>query len=163
LFKNFLVVCTGNICRSPMMEGFLRQRLGHLPDLRIESGGTAAVVNNPAEPFALQVMEQRGIDISSHRARQVDADILYRADLIFVMDRTHLRWIDARVPAARGRVFLAGHWRKGAEVEDPFMTARENFETAAAQLEGFVDDWLTRLGLSSAPAGEQVSPAGNKG
>ena len=160
MFKNFLVVCTGNICRSPMMEGFLRHRLAHLPELRIESAGIAALVDRPAEPFALQAMADRGIDISPHRARQVDAETLYRADLIFVMDRTHLRWIDARVPAARGRVFLAGHWQKGAEVDDPFMAPRENFETAAVQLEAHVDAWIGRLGLLGSAAGGRVSPAG---
>lgn len=148
MFKNVLVVCTGNICRSPMMEGQLKARLAGSAGMQVASAGISALVDYEADPLAIQVMAERGIDISGHRARQLDEATLYNADLVFVMERNHLNWIDANFPAARGRVYLAGHWRKAKEVPDPFMSPKPAFEKAYDQLSGCVDDWLNKLRLA---------------
>lgn len=131
------------------MEGLFRAGFGGRPDMLVASAGTAALTDYPADPFAVQVMAQKGIDISTHRARQVDEAMLYNADLVVVMERNHLDWIEANFPAARGRVFLAGHWGKSRikEVPDPFRAPLSAFEEVHDQLAVCVGQWLSKLRL----------------
>jgi len=85
-----LLVCTANICRSPMAEALLRARLGEAAaDWRIESAGTWALEGEGAAPRAIKVLKARGIDLSQHRSRVVDASLLNRARLVLVMEKGH--------------------------------------------------------------------------
>jgi protein-tyrosine-phosphatase len=95
---DILVVCTGNICRSPMAEGLLRQMLSRKQktNVHIHSAGTHGLDDQPAAPFAVQAAAEMGIDISGHRARSLDRDMVAKADLILVMEPFH-REIVARV------------------------------------------------------------------
>ena len=90
-----LVVCTGNICRSPMAEGMLRDAM---PDplagaVHVSSAGTHALHGNRASTLAVQVMQMYGIDISGHRARRLNKSMLKDADLVLVMERHHSGYI----------------------------------------------------------------------
>ena len=92
---NILVVCTGNICRSPMVEGILK---GRLPEqlagrVAISSAGTHALHGNRAQPYAIEVMQGFGVDISGHRARLLSRTLVASADLILVMERFHLKFV----------------------------------------------------------------------
>ena len=82
--KNILVMCTGNICRSPTAEYLLRKELG--PDYNVQSAGLGALVEHPAEETAMKVAAKNGIDMSPHKARQVTMDMLKWADLVLVME-----------------------------------------------------------------------------
>jgi protein-tyrosine phosphatase len=76
MLNRILVVCIGNICRSPMAESLLAQRLsGRSPDIWVGSAGLAALVGRPADPIAQTLMQERGLAISDHRARQITHDI----------------------------------------------------------------------------------------
>jgi len=79
-----LMVCTGNICRSPMAAGLLRHMLPTDLENRIQviSAGTHAMHGHQAAPFAVQAMARQGIDISGHRARMIDRTLVRRASLI---------------------------------------------------------------------------------
>jgi protein-tyrosine phosphatase len=83
-----IMVCTGNICRSPMAEGLVRFLLPPTLRERVEVGsaGVAALHGNPAQPFAVEVMARKGIDIRSHRARQMTGDLARRSDLVLTME-----------------------------------------------------------------------------
>ena len=87
-----LFVCTGNICRSPMAEGIARSRIVALDPagkagLRVASAGIAALSGDPATFEGTLAMRRRGIDISAHRARQLDSAILQESDLVLTMER----------------------------------------------------------------------------
>ena len=87
------MVCTGNICRSPMAEVMLqaevaRRRCG---DIEVASAGTWAGFGNQAQPEAREVMHQRGIDLEAHRSRPVDPQELAEADLVIAMTSVHAR------------------------------------------------------------------------
>lgn len=144
MFNRFLVVCTGNICRSPMGEYVLRDRLADRPNITVGSAGIGALVGHPADPTAVEIMAEHGIDASAHRARQVDAQMLADTDLVLAMDNTHVRWLHANFPMSRGRVHLIGRWRD-REVADPYRLPRAAFEQAWADTVATIEDWLPRL------------------
>lgn len=130
-----------------MAEGLLRHRLASQQDVIVASAGVGALVAHPADPIAVEIMRQRGVDISAHRGRQISESMLRAHGLVLAMERAQAQWISSRFPMARGRVFLLGHWRDGKEVTDPYGCEQHVFEDVMAQLELYVDDWLERIAI----------------
>jgi protein-tyrosine phosphatase len=109
MFDRVLTVCVGNICRSPMAEALLRARLhARNPDAVVESAGIAALVGKPADPIAVALMSERGLDLSAHRARQLTPELARRFELVLVMEAGHQREVEAAVPALRGASTASG-------------------------------------------------------
>jgi protein-tyrosine phosphatase len=104
---SILVVCTGNICRSPMAEGFLRRSLasrGATP-IDLTSAGTHGWDGSGATPESVEAAAERGADISAHQARRLDTDLLESADLVLAMSAEHRDAATALAPAAAPRAF----------------------------------------------------------
>lgn len=144
MFERVLIVCTGNICRSPLAEGLLRRELAGRP-IEVSSAGTSALVGWPADPMSVAVAAEHGLDISAHRARQASAALLGAHDLILTLDATHSRWLQQRHPQLRGRVHKLLKWQDDADVEDPFQRPRAAFDKAWSDCEQGVADWVQRL------------------
>lgn len=144
MFSSVCVVCTGNICRSPMGEALLRERAPQ-GVTRVFSAGISALVDYPAEPEAVALLAEHGIDLSAHRAQQVTEETVGAADLLLAMDDSHLRWLHRRYPQARGRAYKWLHWNGGGEVLDPYGMPRAAFEQALHQIETGLSGWLERL------------------
>lgn len=145
MFRSVLTVCIGNICRSPIAEGLLRAQCraaGH--DVRVESAGIQALTGFPADPLAVELLRERGIDISGHVARQLTFEILREFDLVLVMESYHQQRIEQLAPLARGRVFTLGHWGR-FEIADPYMRPREAFEEALRLIDQGVASWVRYL------------------
>jgi protein-tyrosine phosphatase len=106
-----LVVCTANICRSPMAEGFLAAMD---PELEVRSAGFLQA-GHPAAPDAVRVMVEHGVDIADHRSSVVGGDDLVWADLVLTMERRHARDLVVLAPAARGRIFTLGSFVQRAQ------------------------------------------------
>lgn len=129
-----LLVCLGNICRSPMAEGILRHmvRAGGL-DWTIDSAGTSGHHAGEApDRRAQQAMAQRGMDISDLRARQVRRADFGAFDLVLAMDRSNLEDLRSLAPdperAAKVKLimdFLPGNPQR--EVPDPWYGGPEGF------------------------------------
>jgi protein-tyrosine phosphatase len=149
LFTRILMVCVGNICRSPMAEALLRQRLAARGvQATVESAGIAALVGHPADPMAQELMRERGLDITGHRARQLTLPLLKAFEVALVMEAGQQREVESMLPAARGRVHPLGRWG-GFDVPDPYRRDRAAFERALALIERGVGDfertfWGTR-------------------
>jgi protein-tyrosine phosphatase len=102
-----LVVCSGNICRSPIAEGLLRRALERRVGddaPRVSSAGSIAADGGPATPSAVEAARELGIDIAGHRARRLSAS-LADADLIVCMAAEHRDAIAALAPSAADRTF----------------------------------------------------------
>lgn len=142
LVNNILVVCTGNICRSPLAEALLRR---DLPDKRVASAGIGALQGHPVDGTAKILAEEEGLEVSSHCARQIDSTMIRAHELILVMEAGQAAWIARRFPHAQGRVFLLGHWADKAEVPDPYRRSTEVFRAAFKLIERFSEQWRMRL------------------
>ncbi len=113
MIERVLVICIGNICRSPIAEGLLARAW---PDKTIVSAGVGALVGHPAAPISVQLMFEQGIDISAHRAQSVTSVLVRAADLILTMDLAQKRHIEQTYPTARGKVFRLCEF----DIPDPY-------------------------------------------
>ena len=143
-FKRILVVCVGNICRSPTAEHLLREALGDC-GCAVSSAGLGALVGKPIEPTALAVLQRHGHTPAPHDARQLDDALLAEADLVLVMEKGHLQEIGRRAPQARGKTFLLGKWRGDAEIPDPYRKDEAAFERAYELIDDCVKTWAARI------------------
>ena len=102
-----LVVCTGNICRSPMAKGFLQHMAGErdADGVVVDSAGVAAWDDSPPTAETVMAMEERGIDLSTHLAQRLDRRAIERADLIVGMTAEHRDSVNRAVPEAEHRSF----------------------------------------------------------
>jgi len=144
MIQRVLIVCVGNICRSPTAEFLLRHRLQGR-DLQVESAGLAALAGRPIDPFAEAVLADRGISARTHIARQVTPALIDGADLVLAMEKRHLAALHAIAPQARGKTFLLGRWDGEAEIPDPYGRERATFEQICTRIERALDGWQARL------------------
>jgi protein-tyrosine phosphatase len=134
-----LMVCTGNICRSPMAEGLLRHRLPEVlkPVVSVRSAGTHGLHGNRAEPFAVRAAAMHGADISDHRARVLEAGMIRSADLVLAMEKYHIDKINDLLFFRCKYAFLLGSFaekRENPEIEDPYGSPLGAYETCAGEI-----------------------------
>ena len=148
-----LMICTGNICRSPSAEGVFRE-LARRENLQIEvdSAGTHDYhVGDAPDRRAIAHAKRRGYDISGLRARQVALEDFEKFDLVLAMDRGHLRFLERLCPAAsrhKLRLFAAGE-----EVPDPYYGGAGHFEEALDLIEKAAKRLLDELRALAVPRG----------
>jgi protein-tyrosine phosphatase len=105
---SILVICSGNICRSPIAEGLLRRAIERRDDVSmpaIGSAGTIAMEGAPATREAVAAARDLGVDITRHAARRLTDPMISGTDLLICMAAEHREEIEARVPDARDRTF----------------------------------------------------------
>lgn len=130
-----LMVCMGNICRSPMAEGALRQRLaaaGLAQALRVDSAGTSrAHAGEPPDPRAVACAARHGVDIAAQRARGLEPEDYDRFDYLLCADRSVLHDAGVRKPrTAHAQVVLLLDWagQGRRDVPDPYYGGSRDFE-----------------------------------
>lgn len=135
--KNILVVCIGNICRSPMAEYFLKQEF---PELHIESAGISGLTGHTADEKAQLCMQRLGINMQSHIAKKLNAELIKKADLVLVMSQNQLKHIEQSWPFAKGKTFRLGHWQN-KNVPDPYQHDQQVFDKTCELIQSCIADW----------------------
>ena len=146
-----LFICTGNICRSPMAAGLMRQRLAQagLNHHQVASAGVWALDGRPASDHAITVMAERGIDISDHIAHTVTADDMAEADLVLVMMRDQAQVLRNTWPQYDWKVRrLSEMAGKRQDVSDPYGGSLEEYRACAEAIERYLNEgWPNILKL----------------
>lgn len=145
IFRSIMVICTGNICRSPAGERLL-QRL--LPDMQIDSAGVPGLSGHPADRMMQVVCEAGGISLEGHISRPVTPAMLRTYDLLLVMEQSHIRQLTERVPEIRGKILLFSHWAENVSqrnIRDPYGLSRQVYEQVFLQLETAAVTWAQHL------------------
>lgn len=144
-----LLVCTGNICRSPMAEGLLRARLARDEPRRGWQVGSAGVWTTEgwlASTYAVEEMAQREIDLRAHRSRSVTRELMGQADLVLVMTRHHAEALRAAFPDYAQRVYLLSEMvRRTFDIDDPYGGTRPEYAYTARELEQLIEDGYARI------------------
>jgi protein-tyrosine-phosphatase len=147
--KTILFVCTGNLCRSPMAMGFLRERLrrdGRQNDLQVRSAGTWTMDGHPASDHALQVMAERGLDISDHRSHLLTERDVEEADLILAMTQGHREAIEAEFPQARRKSYLLSEVvGRSYDILDPYLAPLAAYRRTADELEALIEEGYEKI------------------
>lgn len=146
--RSVLVVCHGNICRSPFGAAVLRRRLaGTNGAVRIESAGFIGP-ERPCPAHAVAVAARRGVDLSTHRSKLLVAD-LATMDLILVMDPAQRRAVCDRFGRLPRDVVVLGDldplWAETRTIRDPVEQPREAFEESYARIERCVAELVNTL------------------
>ncbi|MDB5868878.1 MAG: protein tyrosine phosphatase [Polaromonas sp.] len=146
--NNILTVCIGNICRSPVAEALLKDRL---PGRKIWSAGLHAVVGHGAEETASEIAKQHGLDLSAHRAQQIAGWMCSHADLVLVMEASHQQELQKLYPLARGKIRRLGEFgpQGSFDIFDPYRQPRAAFEAAHTAIALGVEEWVRRIKLVS--------------
>ncbi|MGH8778195.1 low molecular weight protein-tyrosine-phosphatase [Paraburkholderia sp.] len=141
MIDRILVVCEGNLCRSPIAQGLLRREMA---DIVVASAGLSAVAGAGIDPIAASLLATRGIDMSAHRARRLDERMCRVADLILVMELEQKHAIERFYPIARGRVYRLAE-AYPTDVPDPFGRPHRSYEYALTLIDHGVQDWTQRI------------------
>lgn len=118
--------------------------LNYLPDIQSASAGLSALVGMPADDTAVRVMARNGIDISAHRAQQINRALCVSAGLILVMDRDQRRRLLDLYPEVRPKTYRLGEHLQ-LDIPDPYRMGEESFERTYGLLETTLAPWIDRI------------------
>ena len=145
-----LVVCTGNICRSPMAAALLDSRLAaeKLVGWTVESRGVGAVEGHPATSYAEAAAQEVGLDISTHRGRQLTVEDAESADLILTLEAWQRDRIRKLVPDRADRVQQLTHYdlaQPDRDIADPYGRSFRFFRACLHEISGSLDAVVRHL------------------
>lgn len=147
--KTVLIVCTANICRSPMAEGLLKTVISAKKPAKhwiVESAGTWGQAGLPAAENAVAVMKERGFNLSRHRSKIVDSAQMSRADLILTMEANHKEALRIEFPDQKDKIFLLSEMiGETFDIDDPMGQPREQFERTAREIEMILVEGFGRI------------------
>jgi protein-tyrosine phosphatase len=143
-----LIICTANICRSPVGEALLREKLtalGH-HDWVVASAGTWAQDGRRAADFSQQLMGQRGLDIRSHRSRTITEKMLAEADLVLCMEAGHAEALRAEFPSQAHKVYMITEMRgRKYNINDPYGGPLDTYQQMVKELDEVIESGLPRI------------------
>lgn len=142
MFDSILVVCIGNICRSPTGERLLRQ---YMANKRITSAGISALVGRPADETAISIANTHHLSLEGHVGTQLTKEMCRDYSLILVMEKGHIDAVCRLAPEVRGKTMLFGHWLDQREIPDPYRKSAEAFEFVYSLLSDSAQKWAQAI------------------
>ena len=145
---HILIVCTANICRSPVGEAVLRDRLIErgLTDWTVGSAGTWAQWKRGASDHSVTLMEEQGFDITGHQAQIIELEHMQQSDLILCMESGHVEALKAEFPAYADKVYyfseMAG---RQYSIKDPYGGTLPEYRRMTEELTGIIDGGLDKI------------------
>lgn len=154
--RRIVVICFGNICRSPFAGELLARRR---PDLEVRSAGLEARDGKPAEAAAQRVASRHGIDLAAHGARRLREEDVAWADLILAMEGYQCDEVRRRWPGHDARLALLGDFFADGPflIEDPYGHDDDAFELAFERIVAATDRFVAAL---PTPCVAGAGPAG---
>jgi protein-tyrosine-phosphatase len=146
--SEIIAVCTANICRSPVVEAILRDRLAAqgLTDWGVRSAGTWAQNGQAVSHYSREILAERGLDISSHTSQVITEEMLQEANLVLCMETGHAEALRAEFPHHASKVFLltemVGH---RYSISDPYGGPRFAYERMISDVTEMIDKGLPRI------------------
>lgn len=139
-----LVICTANICRSPMGELLLRDALSGQA-VQVDSAGIHGQHGMPADETVARLLKEIGVeDIDQHASKPVVSGMIPQYDLFLCMEKHHLEDLQSISPNVTGRAYLFGHW-SNLEIADPHRLTEDHYRRAMAQIQEASDAWCQKL------------------
>jgi protein-tyrosine phosphatase len=146
-----LMVCLGNICRSPLADGLLRRKVSENGlSVLVDSAGTSAFhVGDAPDSRMTETARKRGTDISFLRARQFQVSDFQNFDLIYVMDQSNLKNVlslaNTEEDIRKVKLILNEVTSENAEVPDPYFGGNEGFELVYDLLDDATEKIITKI------------------
>jgi protein-tyrosine phosphatase len=149
MFEKILVICLGNICRSPTAEFLLKQRL---PGKHIASAGLSACKHSDGRGWnmcetARATAEKNGLSCPTHSAQQLNRELVSQYDLLLVMETSQRNEIAKRYPEAHAKTMLLGQWLPGTnkDIPDPYKKSDEVYQHVYQLIDQATATWQLRL------------------
>ncbi len=152
--RAILVVCKGNICRSPLAEAYLKHQMEkHGLPINIYSAGLETSLGKPAHPLAQVVGTQGGLSLSKHATQPLHKEQVERADMILVMEWQQRNRLVKLYPQAKGKVFLLRQFydQSVLEVADPYSGTLDDFQVCFSMIKQACDVLIRRMLSASRP------------
>lgn len=145
MFETILVLCIGNICRSPLAKVQLATSLAAAGSkIRVKSAGLGALKHHQAHEIMQKIATDQGLNLEDHQAQQISENLVREADLILVMTENQKNQMLQDFPQTRGKVFLL-HNNPAKDIPDPYQKDETNFYAAAELIKQGVDQWVAAV------------------
>lgn len=145
---NILIVCTANICRSPVAERLLLDRFHqrHLLDWQVRSAGTWAEVTRGASRYSIRIMAEHGFDLNDHQSRMVEVAHLQEAHLVLCMEIGHVEALKSEFPAHSHKIYLMSEMiGKRYSISDPYGQDIQAYRTMYRELITIIEGGLDKI------------------
>lgn len=142
MISSILVICMGNLCRSPVAERLLSRLF---PLMTVHSAGFIASEGMFADKVMSEIAEEKGIVLTDHRSKKFSPEKALKYDLILVMEAKQAEMINHHYPQLSGKCHLLTNWNGGEDIPDPYQKSNELYKITLQRLIDAVNAWKQML------------------
>ncbi|HXH64237.1 MAG TPA: hypothetical protein VNH42_01875 [Mariprofundaceae bacterium] len=144
-----MMVCAGNLCRSPFAEGLMRNRLQQAGvEAECYSRGLIPMPGRRAPDTAVRIAGEFGVDLSTHISQTVLRPDIERAGLVLAMEPAQRQHLIRMSPSSTGKIFILSQPAHGQAIPDPVGQDEDVFRAVYDEISGYIDTWLQRFGVA---------------